>query len=54
MCNLHLFFCLLTFSVHLEVLASYENEEVGLLKSENHDLPLLHRHAQQGHKSHSP
>ena len=40
--------------MHLEVLVNYNNEEVGLLESENHDLPLLHRHAQEGHKSHYP
>ena len=37
---------------HLEVIVNYENGEVGLHESENHDLPLLHRHAQEGHKSH--
>ena len=50
-CLLYLFFCHLTlFSVKLEVLVNYKNEEVGLL--EYVDLPLLHRHAQEGNKSH--
>ena len=44
-------FCHLTlFSVKLEVLVNYKNGEVGLL--EYVDLPLLHRHAQEGNKSH--
>ena len=50
------FFCTcflssVSLSVHLEVLENYKNEEVGLLESVNHDLPLLHRHSQEGHKS---
>ena len=41
-------------SVHPEVLVNYKNEEEGLFESENHNLPLLHRHAEEGHKSHYP
>ena len=48
------FFLIWLFAVHLELLVILKSKEVGLLESENQDLPLLHRQAQECHKRHYP